>query len=505
MNGRDQNTKRVSAVSYQQRSPLASTSVRARRRRRKRLIMTVAVALVSMVLFAAMIILIVQTVKNRRNNPSVVPSGTGTGTGAVAEKHGPEFAIDGDASTWFESDSNQTAGAYYMLSLSTEADVMSVEIISNDALKYIRAGDIQLSSDGVNWKGMGSFVCEPSSASPASVSPGYSQRASYVRLVLTENADEKWVLNSIRAYDNDKKAIPSRNGLTGFSSGDDVTVPPVTTAQSDGYKRLSLGYDDLHKGDLILVGPHNQYIFPSSTASILQIYENRTPLTDGSGKTVYSLQVGDIASTLLEARALKQLNAMTDAFYKETGITKLHVGTNSGYRSRETQAELAAKYANAAQPGYSDHNTGLSINLDVFDGGVVYELGYSNNADAVRALEWLDLNAASYGFIERFPAAKKSITNVTDDHHYRYVGVPHAWYISHNGLVLEEYLTYLENNAVFGDNTLKFTASDGKDYEVWFVPATGDVTSVPVPEGREYVVSGNNYSGFIVTAVGRAD
>ncbi len=503
MNGRDQNTRRVSSVSYMQRSPLASTSIRARRKRRKRIIMTVAVAAVSLLLFAALIILIVHTAKRRSENPPEVPANTGTG--AVVEKHGPELAYDSDASTRFISDSNQTAGSYYLLSLSTEADVMRVEIISDDALEYIREGKIQLSSDGVSWKDAGNFVCEPSSAAPVTVSPGYSQRASYVRLLLTSDASEKWVLNSICAYDNDGGAIPARSGSTGFTSGDEVTTPAATTAQSDGYVRLSLGYDDLHKGDLILVGPHNQYVFPTSTASILQIYDNRTPLTDGSGKTVYSLQIGDIESTLLEARVLKQLNAMTDAFYKETGITKLHVGTNSGYRSRETQAALASKYANAAQPGYSDHNTGLSINLDVFDGGVVYELGYANNADAVRALEWLDLNAASYGFVERFPAAKYSITNVTDDHHYRYVGVPHAWYMSHNGLVLEEYLTYLENNAVFGENTLKFTASDGRDYEVWFVPATGDITSVPVPEGREYTVSGNNYSGFIVTASGRAD
>ena len=508
MNDRDRNTRRITAASYQQRQPLASASIRAKKRRKRRIITSILVSLITLLLTTALVILIVQTAKRRAENPPVGP-GSGTGqpagtTGESPDRHGPEMALDGNDATYFESDTAQRVNNYYMISLETEADVMYVDVTSNHGTRYLRAADVQVSSDSTTWKNIGTYTGSPDSASPVRVTAGYSVRASYIRLLLTEDSDQLWVLNSITAYDNDGTVLKARSGSTGYASPASSTTgsEQITTSSPDGYLRIELGYSDLHSGDLILVGPSNPYIFPTSTASILRLYENRTQFTDAQGKTVYALQIGDVELTLLEARVLVRLNAMADAFYKETGITKLHVGTNGGYRSRETQAELAAKYSNAAAAGYSDHNTGLSANLDIFDSGSVYQLGDAMNADAVRALTWITQNAASYGFIERFPPAKYSVTGVKDDFHYRYVGVPHAWYMSENNLVLEEYLAFLEKNARVGENSLKFTACDGKNYEVWFVPVEGEKTRVPVPEGREYTVSGNNYNGFIVTAIG---
>ncbi|MBP5269697.1 MAG: D-alanyl-D-alanine carboxypeptidase family protein [Clostridia bacterium] len=503
MSGRDQNTTNLSAPYYRQTRQPSSNSIRMRRKRKKRMLIAVFVAAMVLLLTASLTVLIVQTVKNRADDPKPAPDGT-TPVSPSPVKHGVEQAIDGNDATYFESDDPQTPGAYYLLTLETEADVMNIDVKSNHPSEYIRACDVQVSSDGSSWKTVGSYSGEPSSASTQRVSLGYSVRATYIRLILTEAAPDRFVLNRVAAFNNDGREISVRSGNYGITDigGDATSEAALTTEYSDGYVRLTLDYSDLHKGDLILVGPSNPYVFPESTASILQIYENRTVFTDDSGKKVYSLQIGDVALTLLEARALKQLNAMCDAFYKETGITKLHVGTNSGYRSRETQAELAAKYTTAAQAGYSDHNTGLSVNIDVFDGGSVFELGNAQSADAVTALSWITLHAAEYGFVERFPPSKYSITGVKDDYHYRYVGYPHAFYMSQNGLVLEEYLSYLEKNAKFGENTLKFTTPDGRNYEIWFVPVAGETTKVPVPDGRPYTVSGNNYNGFIVTVAG---
>ncbi len=505
MSGRDQNTTNLSAPYYRQTTQQSSNSIRMRRKRKKRMLIAIFIAAMVLLISASLTVLIVQTVKNRANDPKHGPEGAGTtAVNPAAEKHGVEQAIDGNDATYFESDDPQTPGAYYLLTLETEADVMNIDIKSNDSSKYIRACDVQVSSDGTSWKTVGSYSGEPSSSSSQRVSLGYSVRATYIRLILTEAASDRFVLNRVAAFNNDGREIGVRSGNYGIAQlgGETTSETVLTTVYSDGYTRLTLDYSDLHKGDLILVGPSNPYVFPESTASILQLYENRSVFTDESGKKIYSLQIGDIALTLLEARALKQLNAMCDAFYKETGITKLHVGTNSGWRSREKQAELAAKTSSAAQPGYSDHHTGLSVNLDIFDGGSVYELGNAQSQDAVTALSWLTMHAAEYGFVERFPPSKYSITGVKDDYHYRYVGYPHAWYMSQNGLVLEEYLSYLEKNARFGENTLKFTTPDGQNYEIWFVPVAGETTKVPVPEGRPYTVSGNNYNGFIVTVAG---
>ena len=44
------------------------------------------------------------------------------------------------------------------------------------------------------------------------------------------------------------------------------------------------------------------------------------------------------------------------------------------------------------------------------------------------------------------------------------------------------------------------TTVDGKNYEIYYVPATADTVEVPIPKDKEYTISGNNVDGFIVTA-----
>jgi D-alanyl-D-alanine carboxypeptidase len=112
----------------------------------------------------------------------------------------------------------------------------------------------------------------------------------------------------------------------------------------------------------------------------------------------------------------------------------------------------------------------------------------------------MNSNAYKHGFIRRFAPDKDTITGITSDRwHYRYVGVPHAYYMMTNNLCLEEYLAALEN-CTYEGNHLIFDV-DGKNYEIYFVAAeNGTTTTIPVPNDPSiYTVSGNNYSGYIVT------
>ena len=50
-------------------------------------------------------------------------------------------------------------------------------------------------------------------------------------------------------------------------------------------------------------------------------------------------------------------------------------------------------------------------------------------------------HASDYGFIERYPEGKDSITGINyEPWHYRYVGVENAKAIEESGLCLEEYI-----------------------------------------------------------------
>ena len=57
---------------------------------------------------------------------------------------------------------------------------------------------------------------------------------------------------------------------------------------------------------------------------------------------------------------------------------------------------------------------------------------------------WLTENAWRYGFILRYPPEKADVTGIGyESWHFRYVGIPHAWYMQENNLCLEEYLDLL--------------------------------------------------------------
>ena len=80
---------------------------------------------------------------------------------------------------------------------------------------------------------------------------------------------------------------------------------------------------------------------------------------------------------------------------------------------------------------------------------------------------------------------------------FRYVGVPHAAYMTENSLCLEEYLEQLKSYTL--QQPLDYEAG-GKSYCIYYVPAEkSGSTDVSVPTDKEYSISGNNMDGFIVT------
>ena len=90
-----------------------------------------------------------------------------------------------------------------------------------------------------------------------------------------------------------------------------------------------------------------------------------------------------------------------------------------------------------AIPGTSEHQLGLS--LDINADGV-----HSKGSDVYA---WLQIHAADYGFIYRFPADKVAVTGISNEPwHYRYVGVELAHAIKDSGLCLEEYVAALEED-----------------------------------------------------------
>lgn len=105
----------------------------------------------------------------------------------------------------------------------------------------------------------------------------------------------------------------------------------------------------------------------------------------------------------------------------------------AGY-SRENAEEATLRLI--AAPGSSEHQTGLAADI-VTPSYQGLDDGYADTD----AAKWLKANAASYGFILRYPKGKEDSTHIDfEPWHYRYVGEEVAKEIMEKEICLEEYL-----------------------------------------------------------------
>jgi D-alanyl-D-alanine carboxypeptidase len=139
------------------------------------------------------------------------------------------------------------------------------------------------------------------------------------------------------------------------------------------------------------------------------------------------------------AKALEQLVAQAE---KEN----IHLFGVSGYRSYATQKSVfggnvqdkGTVEANkvSAQPGQSEHQTGLAIDLtnNVPEDQLVESFGDSKEG------VWLAAHAADFGFIIRYMKGKESLTGYSyEPWHIRYVGKEIAEEVYAGQMTLEQY------------------------------------------------------------------
>lgn len=277
------------------------------------------------------------------------------------------------------------------------------------------------------------------------------------------------------------------------------SLPPVNASQSitltpghsgvEPMGTVTLAQQDLYQGQLILVNNKTAYQFPENS-SLVSVFEEKNSAYKVKDKNVE-----------LSTPVLDPLNQMMADYQSATGNGDAMV--ISGFRTLEYQQMLlerqigqdgaaeASKWVGS--PGGSEHHTGYAIDFSELD-GQGRTLDYTGTGDQA----WINANCARYGFVVRYPQAKADVTGISyEPWHFRYVGIPHAAVMTERGLCLEEYVDFLRAYPYDGPHLTK--ELDGATWEIYFVPATGEQTKVPVPIEEPYTISGNNTDGFIVT------
>lgn len=189
---------------------------------------------------------------------------------------------------------------------------------------------------------------------------------------------------------------------------------------------------------------------PDDWRLILVNYDHKLP-------DRYPLTIVHELGVDIDSRILEPFKAMRGAAQRD----HVKLWLSSAYRSPERQQvlfeqeiagyskkgldyvnALAQAEASVARGGYSEHNSGLAIDLN----------GVQENFGGTPASDWLEKHAAEYGFILRYPADKQSITKIRyEAWHYRYVGVEHAKKMTELGMCLEEYVDYRKENQGSGN------------------------------------------------------
>ena len=182
------------------------------------------------------------------------------------------------------------------------------------------------------------------------------------------------------------------------------------------------GIPDVTPADPTPTDPAPAPVYPAPTkdAAVTAVYNKKHPIgpdyapadlvSVGNGQTLRK-EAADSAA-LMAAAALKE------------GVT---LTPGSGYRSYATQTTLYNNYVKqdgqakadtySARPGFSEHQTGLTMDFTPID----------DSFKDGSASKWLIANAHKYGWILRYPEADVAVTGyMYEPWHWRYIGVTDA-------------------------------------------------------------------------------
>ncbi|MCR5075393.1 MAG: M15 family metallopeptidase [Ruminococcus sp.] len=289
------------------------------------------------------------------------------------------------------------------------------------------------------------------------------------------------------------RTVPSLAESNSAGTSDiDIETPTTPDPNKTVCAPIAVKTKNKFYGDLILVNNDHQY-YSSGEEDLVNIADKNAEndiyyfVTDG-----YDYQ---IISPVYDAM-IKMIGDFYEKYQNDTliiyGSYRTHAQQEQLYEEKQ-EGDESGDAPLVAKPGHSEHETGYAFD---FSESETYD--YEGTGD----FKWINDNCYKYGFVVRYTAEKEKLTQIRPEPwHFRYVGIPHAYYMTKNNLCLEEYISMLSEKYSYEGEHLLFADENGKNYEVYFFPSDdgADETMVPVPTANKYTISGNNVDGFIVT------
>lgn len=234
----------------------------------------------------------------------------------------------------------------------------------------------------------------------------------------------------------------------------DEYLSQVITQEDNFFKYHGIdGYDYDYIVSKVNTNSHKEVY---SDVTTTDISENFSMLVNKYNQLPSNYEPDDLVDISIKYRyggEKKIRKEVMDAFLKmweDAYNDGIYLIIDSGFRAESDQKRVYDYYEDlkgtkgadliAARPGYSEHQTGLA--LDIYS----KECADAKKFNKSKSYTWLTKNAYKYGFILRYPELKKDITGYNyESWHYRYLGRDLAKKVYDEDITYDEYYAYYLN------------------------------------------------------------
>ena len=246
----------------------------------------------------------------------------------------------------------------------------------------------------------------------------------------------------------------------------------------------------LISGTLLVLNENSRYCY--DTASLCPVSEISSSVTVVKSQNLVRLYGRKSQNYLL---ASSQIFLKEDAFQPWENLLAAFVAA-TGKKSVQV---VSGYIYNGEESLNGSFVTGYSLAINLYENGANYSLASAEksitvNGKNMTCLDWFQDHCAQYGFVYTGLEGSQARTLAT----FRYVGVPHA-------LAMQR-LDYVDTKEYYGFlryYTGQHTVTDFESGITWNIDfyaadKTSALTTIAIPKGAVYTVSGNNVDGFIV-------
>lgn len=208
------------------------------------------------------------------------------------------------------------------------------------------------------------------------------------------------------------------------------TIGQINHSQPPSFNKQKYSLDD----------PASIWVVVNKTRPLKPVTYAPTDLTNPNTPLRLNASADEMHLRQAAAEALQRLVVSA----KSQGVNLMLA---SGYRSYTTQVQVYNSYVKndgrakadkeSARPGYSEHQTGLAVDVSPSSGKCLLDQCFGDTLEG----KWLTAHAYQFGFIIRYPADKTAVTGYEyEPWHIRYIGTELSNEMHNQGITtLEEF------------------------------------------------------------------